>query len=507
MDSLTSQTACPIKAIPVEILLTITQYLTTPELCSLRLSCKVIEDSIWNSFTEEFFSSKQFMLSPFSLHALIRISQSRLADKIRCLQIGTDQILPLEPNRADMTSASLDRYLQVNNLYAAQVMLLRTGKQVKLLAQAMRNLPNLVKVVVRDFNSANKRRRCSVNTSIRRSYGATTSEMAGAEVSIGAWSIWANTDNFTATVFYSVLSALGEAEVSVKAIEHLSKGKSMNDDSFALDLTISPEILPVLRGFQMFHVSLTLRGDTAPLWASSDPTDPNIKQDNFYHYRHFMAFLQHMPNLRSLRINVHNGDSAEASSLLKWLSLPILAKDPHANLNSLPPGLPSPVNLEKLEALSLGFITAEPKSLFSVIAKFAPRLRKLELWKVSLPLLPRPPTPSPGDPKTSAWEPFIKRLITIPHLHLEEIMIGCMQERGGFLIRLSRRPVLFTDKQAAKHYKGTDWKTFVEKNVIPLIGPSLFQDDASDNNSSDSDESMDEEAHEDSEEEDLEDDE
>ncbi|KAG9250277.1 uncharacterized protein F5Z01DRAFT_379623 [Emericellopsis atlantica] len=492
--SLTSQTACPIKAIPVEILLTITQYLTTPELCSLRLSCKAIEDRTWNSFTDEYFSRKQFMISPFSLRALISISQqSRLADKIRCLQIGTDQILPLHIERVDHeSSSSLDSYLQANDLFAAQAMLLRTGKQVKLLAEAMRNLPNLEKVVVRDFNSVNKRQKDSVNTSKWRSHGATISERAGAVVRIRNSSSWgADTDNFTATVFHSVLSALGEAEVSVKSIEQLSND-GMDDHSFALDLTISPEILPVLRGLQRFHVSLS---------------KPNIEQDNIYHYRYFTAFLQHMPDLRDLRINVHNGHSPEASSLLKWLSLPILAEDTHANLDSLPPGLPSPVSLEKLDALSLGFIAAEPESLLSLIAKFAPRLCKLELWKVSLPLLPRPPAPSmsSGDPKASAWEPFIKRLVAIPHLHLEEIMIGCMQERGA-VRSAGRRPVRFTDRQATKHYKGTDWKTFVEKSVIPLIGPSDFPDHgghryASGNNSSDSDESMDEDAHEDSEEE------
>ena len=61
--------------VPVELLLRITYYLSTPELGNVRLTCKALERSLFNFFSHEFFRKKQFMMFEDSLSALIEISK------------------------------------------------------------------------------------------------------------------------------------------------------------------------------------------------------------------------------------------------------------------------------------------------------------------------------------------------------------------------------------------------------------------------------------------------
>jgi hypothetical protein len=48
--------------LPPELLLRVSQDLTTPELGSLRRSCKIIEQALFKSFAKEFFTKRQFMI-------------------------------------------------------------------------------------------------------------------------------------------------------------------------------------------------------------------------------------------------------------------------------------------------------------------------------------------------------------------------------------------------------------------------------------------------------------
>jgi hypothetical protein len=78
----------PIQKIPLEVLLRITHFLTTPELGKVRLLCRSMEQALYTSFTNEFFTRKQFMISEESLQALIDISKSRLSRHLRKVHIG-----------------------------------------------------------------------------------------------------------------------------------------------------------------------------------------------------------------------------------------------------------------------------------------------------------------------------------------------------------------------------------------------------------------------------------
>lgn len=64
----------PLLRLPSELLLRVSSYVDTVDLGSLRLTCKQIETSLFNSFAREFFTTRRFMIEQVSLEALVGIA-------------------------------------------------------------------------------------------------------------------------------------------------------------------------------------------------------------------------------------------------------------------------------------------------------------------------------------------------------------------------------------------------------------------------------------------------
>jgi hypothetical protein len=67
--------------LPLEVLLNITSWLDTPSYGRLRLVCSVMEKNTFEAFAKEFFSTKQFMITTFSLQTLLDISRHDILKK------------------------------------------------------------------------------------------------------------------------------------------------------------------------------------------------------------------------------------------------------------------------------------------------------------------------------------------------------------------------------------------------------------------------------------------
>lgn len=89
VDSLEAST---LRGLPLELLLKITDFLPTPDLGAFRLSCRAVQTLLDTSFIKEFFTQKQFMITVFSLTALVEISESRLGPHLRFLHLGLDRL-------------------------------------------------------------------------------------------------------------------------------------------------------------------------------------------------------------------------------------------------------------------------------------------------------------------------------------------------------------------------------------------------------------------------------
>lgn len=91
---------------PLELLILVSSHLSTPDLGSLRRTCKHIERSLYETFAKEFFTKKQFMLTQPSLQALVDISNHHsLSKQLEHVIIGLE-----EYNQFSLTGAQDPKY-------------------------------------------------------------------------------------------------------------------------------------------------------------------------------------------------------------------------------------------------------------------------------------------------------------------------------------------------------------------------------------------------------------
>jgi hypothetical protein len=146
-------------SIPLEVLLQITRNLTTPDYCKMRLTCKHIEQTLYNAFSKEFFTKRQFMLTEFSLQALVAISKSKFSSSLKHVIFGLER--PSLNHFRDLGGDNLNDFARNNNLlqeYIGHNTLIHTGQDVDMLIEAFSNLGNLEIVGMRDFYSRSRYR-------------------------------------------------------------------------------------------------------------------------------------------------------------------------------------------------------------------------------------------------------------------------------------------------------------------------------------------------------------
>ncbi|CAM1507899.1 Fc.00g047470.m01.CDS01 [Cosmosporella sp. VM-42] len=439
----------PILKIPLEILLRITYHLTTPELGKLRLTSRHFEQSLDPTFIKEFFTRKQFMITYESLQALIDISKSRLGPHLRIVHIGLDQFGDTR-RRPGGDANQVARYAQLGS---TQYTLWKAGYHRDMLAEAFRNLTNLQDVVIRDFNS-HRRSRDGPNAQWR-SYGATTVFRE-----TGIWLRQGNSNGilfnqdleaqYSNHVMQAVLYALVEAGARPKGIEFMSRARNhLQGLAFNIPAFLEGKVLPVLSHLEKLHVDVDVSGLSVgpgipmPLPGQPSVTDPMIQK-----------FLLSCTNLKHLRINEHHGHDRMVGPFLQWLG------DSNAAGNAAA----SPA-FEHLEELNLGLMNVEAPWVLNIIRKYAPTLKRLELWKLTLQR--SIPTDSIGaPPKTNFWSKFLEKLKDIPNLNLHHIKVGAVQQQ--WRERTHRSIVSFRGKESTMEYTGTDWKHFVEE-MIPKV--------------------------------------
>ncbi|KAM0433939.1 hypothetical protein ACHAPT_003883 [Fusarium lateritium] len=466
----------PIQKIPLEVLLRITYFLNTPELGNARLMCRSIEQALYTSFTKEFFTRKQFMISEESLQALIDISKSRLSRHLRKIHIGLDRF-PQVPHihGHDPRSHRLAEH------YAGQFTLLSNGYHREMLAEAFRNLKYLEDVVFRDFNSTRRSR----DGPYRQwtSYGSTTAyNETGTRPNQTTWGPEI-TVAYGSTVFSSVLFALGQAGARPKGIEYMSRSRNhLRDLAFNIPSYMEASVFPVLNNLEKLHLDVYLTGDDG---FSGNPSaafcDEKLRQ-----------FLLQVTNIKHLRINETQGSATGPGALLGWLGqsstpsgAPVNTASPPVSVpGGIPPPGPPPPSFPLLEELNLGMMNVAPNRVLEALKKFAPTLQRLEMHKVILTR--RLPNDSTGPPpKVSFWTKFLERLKDVPGLDLHHIKISCPQQQ--WLSRPSKSGVSFqADTKSFMEYTGPDWKHFVGE-MIPKVVVHYTPDEGDRDSDSDSD--------------------
>jgi hypothetical protein len=460
----------------LELLLRVTDHLNTVYLGSMRLTSRFIMESHEGIFIDQFFVRKQFMMSRFSLQALIDIAKSRLGRYMRHVHISLEK-------RQSLSSAEyfISREAYVKH-QAEDMVFWRTSMHEAMLVDAFRSLPVLESVVMRGFNST-KRTRDGIGHQWN-SYGVPT-----ANETLGGQVYGYSPPN--KVVFPCVLYALGRAAVRPKSIEiWVRPHQGLFDAEFATCSFTEPLVDPVVRNLEKLHVHLRRNDGDHVVWGRMD-----AEADALSHFPLFRRFLCRASALRDLRINFNSGIPYEDATVLEWLGRPV---DPSSSVNeqvgeepqtagdgvvaveSSAAGTlftePRTVSLPHLTSLSLGFMQILPGDLLRLVGKLAPTLQNLELWRVTLYASAHSDLQS-----WWVWPRLLLEMKEIPDLELRHIKLGMLRQTCPLEPTPPTR-VLFEDNGDTVEYTGLDWRHFAEeaaeairRNTVRPLPRGTFQ--------------------------------
>ncbi|KAI2472993.1 hypothetical protein F4781DRAFT_257636 [Annulohypoxylon bovei var. microspora] len=380
--------------IPPEVMLQISSYLTTSEYGNLRSVCRQIEKSLFQPFAREFFTKRQFMLTEFSLEALVDISKSRLGPSL------TSLIISLERPKGDfhhrgtnMELDDLDGALKYNRLYEECIshqILISSGRDVELLTEALRNLPNLQTIGLRDFFSPGRWR--DGDSGFWHTYGAPT--------------FWEETNahpeqprfirpphaplevhaTYISHTFLAILRSLGNAKETHQApeLQVILRACYLPPPSFNIPRYLEPTILPVLQDLKVLFL------DLGPVSFSKLTVSNGGRLEGFtYAGLPLARFLSKMPSLEHLRLNFRDCNISESKDILQWFaqvpqSSSIVSDGQDIdNVQGRIPKLSTPA-FPRLKKLDIGMVTVGLPLLLSVLKRYKSSLRAISLHKVTL---------------------------------------------------------------------------------------------------------------------------
>ncbi|OBT76699.1 hypothetical protein VF21_03876 [Pseudogymnoascus sp. 05NY08] len=466
--------------IPLEVFLQVSFYLSTPDLGSLRLTCKHAEASLFETFGREFFSKRQFMLSETSLQVLIDISNhQRLSQFLSHVIIGLDNFKDCHFPPIRSQTARADRY---DAGLADEKALLSTGQDQLMLSQAFRNLPNLQTVGLRDYSSGGRIR----DNGQWHSYGATTIFQETGIRLLDSRSMYATEEDirFASRTFSSVLYALGQSGAKPQAFEVLLRKAALGlpYDAFEIRKFFEPSVTPVLSGLKTLLLTID---STLP------PNDNGIDDDPDVEYPDFplRQYLCHTPNLTHLRLNFLSALQSEPRRFMVWLGRPVVQTAFVSSSGAPLPKSPDPIALSYLRRLDFGMLTISPRVLLAIIHKFKPSLRSLSLWKIDL----RPEDQHQRDgKKVNMWPKVFTKLPDLDYLSVGCIgqVHGTHHQRVGFANQSGEPNVT---RVCSVH---SDMVDFVNNLIADAVvtspdGDSFSDDDSMSDDDSDSDTDMD----------------
>ncbi|KAK8089067.1 hypothetical protein PG997_004028 [Apiospora hydei] len=497
---------------PLEVLLSISHYLTTPDYCNLRRSCKHIEASLHSSFAKEYFSKRQFILTEFSLKALVDISRSKFSPYLTHVILAAERPVWRRPHAfaaVDSTSEATRR-LRMRQEYSSHINLINFSQDLEMLADAFAHLPNLETIGIRDFNSRSRFRDHPLVE--WRSYGANTYQrdtglaLARPDTTpvFGHMSPQLALDNnwpwYEARLFGGLLQALGKSGSKPKGFEVILRNIGLFDVAFNLPRFFEPFTDPVLARLETLFLDLSDDQIPAMTRSGSDQTPSDCT--NYF----LRTFLLKLPALSSLRLNFAKRDHHRTCDFLSWLAsplpLPAVAASTTATLAgsiqrtetdadadaSVDLSPPPPVVFSALKQLDLGKALISIDVLTDLVNKYKGSLQGLSFYDVTLMGPDASGSSGSGSGRVNLWAKalrhFIKSDVALKSLRVDRLS----QDHGPSLQTLLVR---FNDTARSRIWRGQDkengLKEMANSMVIDWPGSEDESMDGSDEMGSDED--------------------
>ncbi|KAI0022310.1 hypothetical protein F4780DRAFT_733770 [Xylariomycetidae sp. FL0641] len=392
-------------AVPLEVLLHITSHLSTPDYGHVRRTCRRAEALLFGPFAQEFFTKKQFFFAEFSLKHLVAISESRFAPcmKYLIINIGNLAFLLRMPSR--VTERATPKQLnRLNDEVCKFTAYMEDNHDLALLTKALDNLPNLVTLGLRDFNSNTRYR----DNTVWRPYGSNTlARETGYDFSL--YSAYQSLSRYEREyvlrrLFRGLLQAVAKVHRQQRVVgserqslptrlEVILRHGPLGDSAFALPDHMGETISPVLTDLKALF--LVIDGKDLGTYIG-DPSRPtNYSQ---YHLSHFLYKAQ---SLEHLRLNLVLFRHTDIANFFGWLAGDpnvVLNKNSegngtgdgddnsnnhHENEGHVPPWPPTPA-FSRLEVLEIGMVAVKPQMLLAVIRRYKSTLRSISLHRIRL---------------------------------------------------------------------------------------------------------------------------
>lgn len=331
------QTDSHLARLPSDVLAQIAFWLTTPEYSALRGTCKLVESKTFDAWSAEFFTTKSFMVSTFSLDALVAISKNqRLSHALKHVIIS-DYAIP-KTLLYESRQATPSQETACRKAYLDQVWLFSTGEWISRVAEAITHFPNLDTI---ELQSTDPPRFRDGPQAVWRAYGAGTfATDTGYERKLF---------NFAdlSEMYQGVLVAIAQTGVTPRNFE---VNVSFIDDTVVrLPSNLQAKLEPFFNNLDKFHL---------PAGVANLP-----------------GLISLTPNVLSLDIKLHlfeqQGVKASSEEFWAWF-----AASPTASFPTPPP------TLQNLESLTIGSSFITPECVLSIIDKY--KLRSLTLWQTAL---------------------------------------------------------------------------------------------------------------------------
>jgi hypothetical protein len=252
---------------------------------------------------------------------------------------------------------------------------------------------------------------------------------------------------FASLAYQNLIYALGKARRRPQELEVLLRRSLLPDSAFYIPEFLQPTVDPVLHELK----TLLLRVDVIDNSIHTHTNGTVVDMKSGYRLR---RFLGHTPNLTHLRLNLQTYNITENEDFLRWLALPpsIPTSSPTAFFN------PPPIALQSLAKLEFGQFKARANIILDVFSKFAPTLRDISLWRMTL-------VPGTGPSyalEPNLWATFFSKLARMPQLKLNSLKAGMLSQGNDHVqfkdLTIKDAPVLMS-----KEYTGNNMDAFLQE--------------------------------------------
>ncbi|KAI1456457.1 hypothetical protein F4805DRAFT_467989 [Annulohypoxylon moriforme] len=427
----------PLLGLPCELLVHTASYLPPDDLFSLRLTCRRAETFLFDSFSEEFFSDRRFMITE-CLGCLINISKHpNLSKCLSKLTIGLDRVysstaLPHFGNRNrnlvrdNVSARGKFEGEKLEELAVEQNWLVSSGRLQLLLGEALSRLPNMVELVIRDVNIPSGSRRPG-SSQLAVSYG--TSEVlreTGVDF-VAHESHLLSQDQFPDMIFAASLLAVARSCKRLKAItvDIRKKDMGLSSSAFAIPKSLAEPLRATLQDLQSLDLSVSFTYVSLGSFTTGSlgflPWQP--------HY--LFKLLEHTPNLVRLRVR-SKGESFLKDGIIGWLAQlvdlsggkKVQGPPVHGILNTSLDRLAQVQRFQMLESLELENMTAPASSLSKVLLHLTGSLRKLCLHMVGVSVVPGDDELDNNSRSPNAWTSIfrdISKSISLEDIHVSSL--------------------------------------------------------------------------------------